>query len=209
MEGGLPGAPDPPGNGREYGRAGPADDSSPCPQIRELRCSHASTRSALAVVTGPSGAAAGGGRDKGEAEQVLLDKALKDYRQVFTPGRLQIMDRNFPGAPRIQRMLATGTHVLIRVKDGITLRPAGDFAPDGSYLAELSGGGVTLTARVIEYTISVAGRDAPELSCLTTDLLDHGAYPAQVLPAAYHWRWIGSQTSLKEAQSALTDAGPP
>jgi hypothetical protein len=26
-------------------------------------------------------------------------------------------------------MLATGTHVLIRVKDGITLPRAGDFAP--------------------------------------------------------------------------------
>jgi hypothetical protein len=25
------------------------------------------------------------------------------------------MDRNFPGVPRIKKMLATGTHVLIRV----------------------------------------------------------------------------------------------
>ena len=48
-------------------------------------------------------------------------------------------------------MLATGTHVLIRVKDGITLTAAGGFLLDGSYLAELSGGGVTLTVRVIEY----------------------------------------------------------
>ena len=30
-------------------------------------------------------------------------------------------------------MLATGTHVLIRVRDGITLNRAGDFLPDGSY----------------------------------------------------------------------------
>jgi hypothetical protein len=34
----------------------------------------------------------------------------------------------------------TGTHVLIRVRDGIRLRRAGDFLPDGSYLAEISGG---------------------------------------------------------------------
>ncbi len=159
-------------------------------------------------MTGPSGAAAGGGRDKGEAEQVLLDKALKDYRQVFTPGRLQIMDRNFPGAPRIQRMLATGTHVLIRVKDGITLNRTGDFLPDGSYLATICGGGVTLTVRVIEYTVSVAGADAPELFALITDLDDHAAYPAEVLAAAYHWRWIGSETCLKEAKSAISGAGP-
>ena len=51
-------------------------------------------------------AGAGGARDKGEAEQALLDKALKDYRQVFTPGRLWVMDRNFPGVPRIKAMLA-------------------------------------------------------------------------------------------------------
>ena len=98
------------------------------------------------MATGPSGA--GAGRDKGEAEQVLLDKALKDYRYLFTPWRLWVMDRNFPGVPRIKAMLATGTHVLIRVRDGITLRRAGDFLPDGSYLAEISGGGITLTVRV-------------------------------------------------------------
>src|SRR5229473_536343 len=208
IDGSLTRVPDTPANREAFGSAGTADDSAPYPQLRELRCSHASTRSALAVVTGPSGAAAGGGRDKGEAEQVLLDKALKDYRQVFTPGRLQIMDRNFPGAPRIQRMLATGTHVLIRVKDGITLNRTGDFLPDGSYLATICGGGVTLTVRVIEYTISVAGADAPELFALITDLDDHAAYPAEVLAAAYHWRWIGSETCLKEAKSAISGAGP-
>jgi hypothetical protein len=105
-------------------------------------------------------------------------------------------------------MLATGTHVLIRVRDGIMLNRAGDFLPDGSYLAGLSGGGVTLTVRVIEYTVSVAGRDAPELFCLITDLIDHAAYPAGVLAAAYHWRWIGSETALKEAKSAISGAGP-
>jgi hypothetical protein len=104
------------------------------------------------------------------------------------------MDRNFPGVPRIQAMLAAGTHVLIRVRDGITLRRAGGFLPDGSYPAEISGGGITLTIRVTEYRVSVAGRDAPELFCLITDLHDHDAYPARVLARAYHWRWIGSET---------------
>ena len=155
---------------------------------------------------GPSGA--GAGRDKGEAEQVLLDKAVKDYRYLFTPWRLWAMDRNYPGVPRIKAMLETGTHVLIRVKDGITLRRTGDFLPDGSYLAEISGSGITLTVRVIEYQVSVAGRDAPELFCLITDLHDHDAYPARVLAQAYHWRWIGSETCLKEAKSAITGAGP-
>jgi hypothetical protein len=208
IDGSLTRVPDTPGNREAFGSAGTADDSSPYPQLRELRLSHASTRATLAVVTGPSGAAAGGGRDKGEAEQVLLDRALKDYPQVFTSRRLWIMDRNFPGAPRIQRLLAAGTHVLIRVKDGITLTRAGGFLPDGSYLASIRGGGVTLTVRVIEYTVTVAGADAPELFALITDLTDHEAFPAQVLAAAYHWRWIGSETCLKEAKSAISGAGP-
>jgi hypothetical protein len=155
------------------------------------------------VATGPSGA--GASRDKGEAEQVLLDKAVKDYRYLFTSWRLWVMDRNYPGVTRIKAMLATGTHVLIRVRDGITLRRTAGFLPDGSYLAEISGGGITLTVRVIEYTVTAAGRDAPELSCLITDLHDHDAYPARVLAQAYHWRWTGSETCLKEAKSAIAD----
>jgi hypothetical protein len=208
VDGSLTRVPDTPENREAFGSAGTADDSSPYPQLRDLRLTSAFTRAMVAVTSGPSGAAAGGSRDKGEAEQMLLDRALKEYRHVFTPGRLWIMDRNFPGAPRIQRMLATGTHVLIRVKDGITLRRTGDFLPDGSYLAQISGGGITLTVRVAEYTVSVAGRDAPELFCLITDLTDHVAYPAGTLAAAYHWRWIGSETALKEAKAAIRGSGP-
>jgi hypothetical protein len=68
---------------------------------------------------------------------VLLDKAVKDYGYLFTPWRLWVMDRNYPGVPRIKALLETGTHVLIRVKDGITLRRTAGFLPDGSYLAEI------------------------------------------------------------------------
>jgi len=99
IDGSLTRVPDTPANRQAFGSAGTADDSAPYPQLRELRLSNASTRAALAVVTGPSGAAAGGSRDKGEAEQALLDKALTDYPHLFTPGRLWIMDRNFR-APR-------------------------------------------------------------------------------------------------------------
>ena len=208
IDGSLIRVPDSDANRQACGSAGTADGSSPYPQLRELRCSQASTRAALAVATGPSGAGPGGGRDKGEAEQVLLDKAVKDSRHVFTPGRLWVMDRNYPGVPRIKALLASGTHVLIRVKDGITLHRLGEFLPDGSYLATITGGGATLTVRVIEYHVRVAGRDAPELFCLITDLHDHRSYPAPMLAAAYHWRWIGSETTLKEAKSAISGAGP-
>ena len=208
IDGSLTRVPDTPGNREAFGSAGTADDSSPYPQLRELRISDASTRAALAVVSGPSGAAASGTREKGEAEQKLLDRALDDYPAVFTRSRLWVMDRNFPGVPRIQRMLGAGAHVLIRVKSDISLRPAGGFAPDGSYLAEISGGGITLTVRVIEYWVTIAGQHAPELFALITDLHDHDAFPAGILAAACHWRWIGSETCLKEAKSAIAGAGP-
>jgi hypothetical protein len=206
IDGSLIRVPDSAANREAYGSAGTADDSSPYPQLRELRICAASTRATFGVVTGPSGAS--GGRDKGEAEQVLLDKALKDYWPVFTPWRLWILDRNFPGVPRIKAMLATGTHVLIRVKSDIPLRRTGDFLPDGSWPAQLTSGGITLAVRVIEYWVTIAGRDAPELFCLITDLADHETYPAQSLAAAYHWRWIGSETALKEAKSTISGAGP-
>ena len=206
IDGSLIRVPDTPANRAAFGSAGTADDSSPYPQLRELRISAASTRATVGVTTGPSGA--GGARDKGEAEQVLLDKALKDYGYLFTSWRIWVMDRNYPGVPRIKAMLEAGTHVLIRVRDGITLRRTGGFLPDGSYLAEIAGGGATLTVRIIEYTVAVAGRDAPELFCLITDLHDHNAYPARLLAQAYHWRWIGSETALKEAKSAICGAGP-
>jgi hypothetical protein len=94
-------------------------------------------------------------------------------------------------------------------QDGITLTRTGDFLPDGSSPALICGGGQQLAARVIEYQVSTAGRDAPELFCLITDLDDHQAYPAGMLAAAYHWRWIGSETTLKEAKPAIGESGPP
>jgi hypothetical protein len=206
IDGSLTRVPDTAENRDAFGSAGTADGSAPYPQLRELRCQVASTRATVGVVTGPSGA--GGGRDKGEAEQKLLDEALEKYPRIFTPDRLWVMDRNYPGVPRIKKMLATGTHVLIRVKDGITLTRTGDFLPDGSCPAVICGGGRKLAVRVIEYQVTVAGYDAPELFCLITDLDDWHAYPAAVLAQAYHWRWIGSETSLKEAKSAIRESGP-
>ena len=127
---------------------------------------------------------------------------------MFGPDRLWIMDRNFPGVPRIAALLATGSHVLIRVKSDIRLPRIGPFAADGSYLTRLSGGGTSLTMRVVEYHISVDGQTTPELFCLVTDLLDHTTHPAHLLAQAYRWRWDGSETALREAKSAIHDAGP-
>jgi hypothetical protein len=204
IDGSVTRVPDTPANREAFGSTGTADDSAPYPQVRDLLATDASTRGALAVVSGPSGG------PKAEGEQALLDTMLTACPQIFTASRLWVMDRNFPGADRVARMLAAGTHVLIRVKSDIALPRIGGFLPDGSYYSYLTGGGGRwcLKVRVIEYDVDVDGQDTGELFCLISDLLDHAVYPAAQLAAAYAWRWTGSETSLKEAKSAITGAGP-
>ena len=63
---------------------------------------------------------------------------MEQYPHLFAKDRLWLLDRNFPGAARIARLIAR-THVLIRLKSDIPLRRITEILPDGSYLAELSG----------------------------------------------------------------------
>jgi hypothetical protein len=53
---------------------------------------------------------------------------------------------------------------LIRVKSDIRLLRIGPYAEDGSYPTRLSGGGTTLTMRVVEYHVLLDGATTPELS---------------------------------------------
>lgn len=191
--------PDTKANRRRYGTAGRS--GSGYPQIRSLHANDAFTRAAQAVVTGPAGG------DKAEAEQTLLDRMLIEHAGVFTKNQLWIMDRNFPGIPRITRMIAK-THVLIRVKSDIQLTRIGDYLPDGSWPACVTGGQMSLTMRVIEYHVSLEAALTPELFCLITDLLDHQSHPAHLLAGAYRWRWDGTETALREAKSTINAAGP-
>ena len=201
VDGSVTRMPDTPANRAEFGSAGTCDDSAPYPQLRDLPVTGASTRAMLAVVTGPSGG------DKAAAEQALLDRALTEFAWVFTKKRLFVMDRNFPGIARIRRMIQV-THVLIRLKSDITVTKAGDFLPDGSYMADIGGKDGKIRMRVIEYYVQVDGQDVPEMFCLVTDLHDWQAHPASALAAAYKWRWDGSETALREAKSAIRGAGP-
>jgi hypothetical protein len=109
---------------------------------------------------------------------------------------------------RIARLVAR-THVLIRLKSDIPLPRISEILGDGSYIAQITGDGVTVTVRVIEYFIDVEGQEVPEMFCLITDLMDIREYPARDLAALYKWRWDGSETALREAKSALDGAGPP
>ncbi len=200
-DGTLVRVPDTPANRAAFGSTGTGDDSAPFPQLRALPLTDASTRALLGMPHGPAGT------DKAAARQKLLDAAMKEHPHLFTHDRIWLFDRNFPGAARIARFIAR-THVLIRLKSGIRLTMVSPVLSDGSYLAEISGDGVTVTVRVIEYFIDVEGQEVPEMFCLVTDLMDIREYPARNLAALYKRRWDGSETALRETKSCLDGAGP-
>ncbi len=201
IDGTLIRVPDTPANRAMYGSVGTGDDSSPFPQLRGLPMTDASTRGLLGMPHGPAGT------DKAAAGQKLLDTAMREFPHLFTTDRIWIMDRNYPGAARIARLTAC-THVLIRLKSDIPLKRVTPILADGSYLAEISGDGVTVTVRVIEYWVTVEGQEVPELFCLVTDLMDIREYPAAELAALYKWRWDGSETALRETKASLRGTGP-
>jgi hypothetical protein len=201
LDGTLLRVPDTPANRAAFGTVGTGDDSGPYPCLRALPLTCCSCRALFAMPHGPAGTA------KAAAEQGLLDEAMECFPWLFAPDWIWLMDRNYHGAPRIARLIAS-THVLIRLKSDIPLRRTSRILPDGSYEAELSGDGVTITVRVIEYFVDVEGQDVPEMFCLVTDLMDWEDYPAPELAALYKWRWDGSETALREAKAGLHGAGP-
>ena len=143
------------------------------------------------------------GTDKAAAEQKLLDTAMRDYPHLFAADRIWLMDRNYPGAARIARLTAR-THVLIRLKSDIPLKRTSRILADGSYLAELSGDGVTVAVRVIEYWVTVEGQDVPELFCLVTDLMDIAEYPAPNSPGSISGGGTGRRPRCGKSRRAWT-----
>ena len=132
---------------------------------------------------------------------------MEQFPFLFAPDRIWLMDRNYHGAARIARMIRSA-HVLVRLKSDIPLKRTSQILPDGSYRAELSGNGVTVAVRVIEYWVTVEGQEVPEMFCLVTDLMDWEDYPGPELASLYKWRWDGSETALREAKAPLRGARP-
>jgi hypothetical protein len=201
LDGTLLRVPDTPANRAFFGTVGTGDDSGPYPCLRALPLTCCSCRALFAMPHGPAGT------DKAAAEQGLLDEAMECFPILLAPDWIWLMDRNYHGAARIARMIRSA-HVLIRLKSDIPLKRTSQILPDGSYRAELSGDGVTVPVRVIEYWVTVEGQEVPEMFCLVTDLMDFEEYPAPELAALYRWRWDGSETALREAKAPLRGAGP-
>jgi hypothetical protein len=201
LDGTLLRVPDTPANRAFFGTVGTGDDSGPYPCLRALPLTCCSCRALFAMPHGPAGTV------KAESEQALLDEAMACFPVLLAPDWIWLMDRNYHGAARIARMIRS-THVLIRLKSDIPLKRTSRVLPDGSYRAELSGDGITIAVRVIEYFVEVGGQEVPEMFCLVTDLMDWEDYPAPELAALYKWRWDGSETALREAKAPLRGAGP-
>ena len=193
--------PDTPENRAEFGSAGTADDSSAWPAVRLYPMSNCLTRSLLTMTWGPAGT------DKTASEQALLDAVIRDFPHVLTKDQVWLQDRLWHGVRRL-KALAELTHFAVRLKSDIPLKKISGIYPGHSYLAEISGDGVTMTVRVIEYWVTVEGQEVPEMFCLVTSLLDWEEYPGPELAGLYKWRWDGSETALREAKAPLHGAGP-
>jgi hypothetical protein len=174
LDGTLLRVPDTPANRAFFGTVGTGDDSGPYPCLRALPLTCCSCRALFAMPHGPAGT------DKAAAEQKLLDQAMECFPALLDPGWIWLMDRNYHGAPRLARMIAF-THVLARLKSDIPLRMTSPILPDGSYEAELSGDGVTIEVRVIEYWVTVDGQEVPEMFCLVTECATRRCMSG--------WRW--------------------
>ena len=106
---------------------------------------------------------------------------------LLGPDMLAVADRNFCSHAALTQVLATGAHVLWRVKADVDLPVLGVLS-DGTYTSRIadpvaskrlrrrgkSGADIPgITVRVIEYSVTTADDgDVSELFALVTDLLD-------------------------------------
>jgi len=201
FDGSLLRVPDTPANRAAFGSVGTAGDSAAWPCVRLFPLSNCLTRSLLTMTWGPAGT------DKTASEQRLLDSVLLRHGHVLGKHQIWVMDRLWHGTPRLAA-LGKRTHFLARLKSDIELKRTGPVLPDGSYRAEITGDGVTIEVRVVEYFVDIEGQPVAEMFCLVTDLLDWEDYPAIELARLYKWRWDGSETALREAKAPLHGAGP-
>lgn len=190
-------------NREEFGSSGTSDGGGPFPQARAVLVT---ARAARAIL----GAAIDG---SGTGEQTLIARLVAGHPELFA-GRVFAVDRNFLGHDLATAILDAGGHLIMRVKQGISL-PAvpGGWLSDGSRMSYLNAPSRRvadrLPVRVAEHNVTVPGAEAvSELYCLATTLLDHQQFPAGAIREAYPQRWSASETTIGENKTTLTGAGP-
>jgi hypothetical protein len=193
--------PDTPANRAAFGSAGTPDDGgdSPFPLVRIVLATARAGRAILAAVLDASRV----------GEQTLTARLIAEHPLLFTPEYLYVVDRNFLSHDFIDAVHkgGCGAHLLMRVKDGIRL-PVIEWLGPGEYLSYFGSGPRRIKLRVVEYDIRLPDGTVSEVFCLATTLLDHHTYPATDIAEVYRQRWSASETTIGEAKSTITDAGP-
>jgi hypothetical protein len=193
--------PDSDANREAFGSSGTPDDSAAFPMARVVLAAARAGRSLLAAAVDASRV--------GEAP--LTARLVADHPHLFTPGHVYVCDRNFYSTDLVQAIhrRGAGAHLVMRMKAGVHL-PVVQRLDDGDYLSWVRGPDKRpLTVRVVEYDV-VAKPDgaSSELFCLLTTLIDTDRYPKQDIADLYAQRWSAAETTIGEAKSTITDAGP-
>jgi hypothetical protein len=121
-----------------------------------------------------------------------------------------MLDRNFFSIDLVEAMhrRGQGAHLVMRMKAGARL-PVVTRLGDGDYLSWIrSPDKRPLTVRVVEYDVRKPDASTSELFCLLTTLTDDQRYSKQDIADLYPHRWVAAETTIGEAKSTITDAGP-
>jgi len=182
LDGTVEDVPDSPANVRAFGRHHSDRGASAFPQVQGVYLSECGTHAVLDAGFWPCHA----------SERVGAFRLLRSV----CAGMLLLLDRGFYSFEMVERTLARGAHVLVRVPASVTLRVRWRL-PDGSYWAHIYPAdplrrkrGDHLLVRVIVYTLTDPARPGyAETHRLVTTLLHAQEAPALELVCTYHDRW--------------------
>jgi hypothetical protein len=155
------------------------------PQIRLLALVACGTRTLIDAVFGPTTS----------GETTYAPRLLPSLR----PGMILLADRNFAAQKLMAGIAATGSEVLVRLKNGRRMPVLARYR-DGSYLSTL--GPVRVRVVDCEITITTTAGKHTGLYRLATTLLDHHRHPAGELATLYHQRWE-IETAYLELKSTI------
>jgi len=155
------------------------------PQLRLLALVACGTRTLIDAVFGPTTS----------GETTYAPRLLPSLR----PGMILLADRNFAAQKLLAAIAATGSEVLVRLKNGRRMPVLARYR-DGSYLSTL--GPVRVRVVDCEITITTTAGKHTGLYRLATTLLDHHRHPAAELATLYHQRWE-IETAYLELKSTI------
>jgi hypothetical protein len=192
--------PDSEQNRAAFGSSGTPDDSAAFPLARVVLAVARAGRALLAATMDASRV--------GEAP--LTARLVAENPHLFTPEDVYVCDRNFYSADLVQAIhrRGAGAHLVMRMKAGVRL-PVVQRLGDGDYLSWVRGPDRRpLTVRIVEYDVTKPDGTISELFCLLTTLIDVDRYDKHDIADLYAQRWSAAETTIGQAMSSITDAGP-